>query len=820
MRAAAGPLRPVRREPGIFALIALTVAVAVGIATALYGYLDFWLHPRVTAPHAERIVATRIRYPDWVNWNLSSQEVAAAKSSRAYELAAANASIAATVAAPGGNVFAWGLVVDGDYFELWGGSAALGRLLTESDDRPDSPPVVVLSNRLWRTAFASDPTVVGSSVTLNGEPYTVLGVAARGFEGIGYSSEFFAPLHCGDRLAGSPRSRAPWARWLQLHGRLPTGPDALQLAQSQLEVTFAALSEQSPLPEGESRQPLIVPESALAAEFRHDPEFVAARFLAGAGALFVLLGASNLAALVLARASARGKEWAMRRALGASPARIARTMVGLTIAPTAVGLAGAVLVAEAARSWLDGMLKLPNAGFGPNFSGEHLVMTQISWRAWCFAFAAAIVTVGLTVLPSLVRVLRRDVHHALRSGSAGGGSARAALAPRRTLVALQLALAIALLVGSGLLVRSLRAAADGELGFDPHGLSFASLSLPVAAGAEGAAERDRSSAAALLDRLRDTPGIDAAALALVTPFTCRGRGIGLALPESPDRPQEASYTIVTPGYFEVVGTTIVAGRPLDLRDTPSSPPVVVVSASLARRFWGDTPAVGRKLHVTQPTPAGESGPDFEVVGVAADAAYVSPIEPRPPMIFFAYGQRRHQRMTLLFRASAPLARVEPAIRAALGGERPDASVIDLVSGATQLGRTLRSFRLNATVATALGLAGGGTALLGLFGLQLYSVQLRRRDFALRLAIGARGTDLSRLVLAEASRLALLGAVAGLATAAAAVRLIRSLLFGISPHDPWAFLAMPALLIAAVLLASWIPARRAARIDPAENLRAL
>jgi hypothetical protein len=280
------------------------------------------------------------------------------------------------------------------------------------------------------------------------------------------------------------------------------------------------------------------------------------------------------------------------------------------------------------------------------------------------------------------------------------------------------------------------------------------------------------------------------------------------------------YNIVGPGYFATLGVPLLAGRALDERDTPEAPSTVVVTAALAHELWGNEPAVGRRLRMSGPIRPDEAGPEFEVVGVAADAAYVEPTAPHPAMLFFAYGQRRHSRMTLVVRARGSLAALEPALRGVLAAVRPDASVVDLVSAEAQLDRTLHPLRLYATVAGGLALAGLATSLLGLFALQLYTVNLRRRDFAIRLALGARRHDIVRLVLGEASRLVALGLACGLVAAVLVSRLLAVLLFGVAALDPSTYVGVALVLAAATLAASWLPARRAASVEPNEHLRAL
>jgi hypothetical protein len=265
---------------------------------------------------------------------------------------------------------------------------------------------------------------------------------------------------------------------------------------------------------------------------------------------------------------------------------------------------------------------------------------------------------------------------------------------------------------------------------------------------------------------------------------------------------------------------LLAGRELDERDTPDAMPAVVVSRALALKLFGTENVVGRRIHSEMTLRAGDLGPDFEIVGVAADAGVTSPAEPERPWVFFAYGQKRHPRMSLVLRTSTPLGTLEPRLRDLLTAARADASLIDLVSTEDQLRRALHAQRINAAISGGLSVAGLATALGGLAALQLFTVNLRRRELGVRAALGASSRDLARAVLRDSLALAGAGALVGLAAAAAATRLLQGLLFGVRPIEPAVFLAVPLLLAAAVVAASLPPARRAARSDPTESLRAL
>ena len=556
------------RELGATVLVVLTVALGVGVATVLFDYLASFLHPRSRMPHPDRVTMARNVTPRMTLWSFSSLEVEAMRDLPGVELLAATTVVNATVTTDAGNLFAWGRFVTGSYFELYGGHAAFGRLLGPGDDTAGAPCVVVLSQRLWRNGFAADPAIVSRSLRINGETCTIVGVVARDFAGEGYASELFVPARLGDRITGLARSNDPVDRWLSVYLRVAPAVGSRERAAAALRAAFLALDERRPLPDGEKRHPILVAADAVDPELAEDPYFLAARLLAGAGLLFVVLGATNLAGLLLARAAAREREWAVRKALGASPARLASAILGRLAGPAALGWLLALGVATAIGRWMSVVLHTPMAVIGPSWASEDARSFLLDARDVVFAAAATALVVLVAALPPLVRVLRRDPCLALRAGSPGGGADRTVLGPRRGLVVGQLALAVVLLVGSGLLVRSLLAVAASPLGLDPHGLAFATINLPRTGAAGGGAASDRATLVRAVESTRALGGVANATLALLTPVSPASRRIDVARAEAPGEMRNRDYNIVGPRYFATLGVQLLAGRPLDERDTP------------------------------------------------------------------------------------------------------------------------------------------------------------------------------------------------------------------------------------------------------------
>jgi predicted permease len=803
-------LRSSFRHPALSATIVATLALGVAVATALFTYLDVYLHPHLNAPAAERVAEVWFGSDSDARQQASSVELDSLRRREPFRETFGASPIGASLGATEGSRYAWGQLVSGSYFPFFAARPALGRLLAPADDRPGAPPVVVLGHGIWQSDFGGDPAVVGRAVRVNGAQLTVVGVAPPGFTGLGYATGFFAPLAQADAVSGVARLGVAEERWLRVVTRLPRGT-WLAAAGEALAAVARELDRSAPLEEG-PRKPLLLAATTFDPASREDPFFHAATALTAAAVLFLLLGSANVAGLLLARAAAREREWAMRKALGAAPRRLVGALAGELAFPAAAGLAGALLVAVPVVRWLERMLLTPIGGLGPGWAatGEHVL--ALGGRAYAFAAIAALVTIALAALPPLVRVLRDDPIRALRSGDARSG---ARLGPRQIMVALELALAVVLLVGGTLLARTLRSAVAADLGFDARGLSIATVHQPRAGARPAPVVWN-----ALLEEVRRLPGVRSATLAHVGPNAGWTRWTRVATDSAHESWRDTEYNLVSTRYFSTLGVPIAAGRALDERDAPGAPASVVVSRTLAETLFPHQSAIGRHLRADLPVRAGDSGPDFEIVGVAADAATTSALAPHAPTVYFAYGQRSHSRMSLLVRGAAPLSTLEPGLRRALAAAAPEAAVVDLVDAHEQLLRSLHPLRINATLAVALAAMGLATAVAGLLALQVFAVSLRRRELGVRLALGARERQLARLVLGDSARLAAAGALAGVAGALALTRLLSSLLFGVAAVDPWTLVLVPLALVAVVLVAGLVPAYRAMRTNPAEVLRSV
>src|SRR6185369_8832512 len=453
--------------------------------------------------------------------------------------------------------------------------------------------------------------------------------------------------------------------------------------------------------------------------------FAASRILMAAALLFLLLGCASVANLLLARAAARQREWGIRAALGAGRLRLAGGVLLESLLLSLAGAAAGLPMARLLTHRFGAQLGLGTAGFGDPPAGHELV--PLDGRAFAFALAAALFCTLLGGLGPVLRLTRRDLLEPLKSDAAGSGTSGRALAVRRVLVVAQVALSVLLLLGGGLLVRSLSHAADTDPGFPTDHLLLSTVYVPRQV-AEG--KRLEEIYGQAVDAVRAVPGVSAASMVQIAPLSGYLRAAKAAARERPDAKIPIAYNQVGPGYFATMGIPILAGRALDERDRRDAAPAVVVSQALARRFWGDggtENAVGRTLEMTDPPHAGDAGPVFTVVGVVRDVRVKSLVDAPEPVVYFAYAQRLHPRMTMLARTAVSPLTLRPQLRKALRSVSPDLAVVDLMTCTEQIDRGLLLPQMYAEVAALFGLLGLVVAVAGLFGLLSYSVSLRGRE---------------------------------------------------------------------------------------------
>jgi putative ABC transport system permease protein len=709
------------------------------------------------------------------------------------------------------------MYIGGSFFETLGVRPVLGRLLSAADDHPGCGlPGAVISYAFWQRRFGGRPTALSSKLTLDGNPVEIVGVAPANFFGmeVGRSFDVAIPVCSEPLLAGEDSNlnhRDAW--WLGVAGRLKPGW-TVQRASAQLAAISPATFEQTlpaNYPSGESRNYLkfklgAFPLAAGVSDLRRNYDASLVILLALAAAV-LLIACANLANLLLARATAREKELAVRLALGASRSRLVRQLLAESLLLAAAGTVLGVWLANALSRY---MVSVISTQTDPLF-----VNLDPDWRVLFFMSAVAVLTLVLFGLMPALRATRMAPGAALKTASRGLTATRERFGLRRTLVVAQVSLSLVLLVGALLFSRSLAHLLTLDAGFTQNGIlitevDFERLQVPKS--------QRLTYQAQLVDRLRAIPGVEAAADARIVPLSGSGWNDFVLTGNSGHEQKTISwFNRVGPGFFHTVQTPILSGRDFDQRDTATSPTVAIVNESFARKVFPGANPIGRQFRVE--AGPGEPQPVYQIIALAKDTTYQDIRNELAPIAFLPSAQDDHPGtyQHILVRSSASLTGLVHAIKTSLAQLSPD---IDLHFEVlrTQVRDSLLRERLMATLAGFFGLLAALLAITGLYGVMSYMVARRRSEIGIRMALGADRARVLRLILREAGIVLGIGLAAGTVLALAAARTAGSLLYGLKWYDPITMLAAIGVLISAGLAASLLPARRAARLDPITALR--
>ena len=698
-------------------------------------------------------------------------------------------------------------LVSGNYFQVLGVRPVLGRAFVPSETHAGGRFAVVLAHHFWRQQMRG-ANVLGRQMTLNGQAFTIVGVAPPGFTGMfsGLNPDFWAPVANSGRLSGfgntgSGQLAQRGNRSFFAVGRLKPGV-TLAAASANLEVIAKQLDAAYPLHDRKVFGGVAVSLGAIPKPFRGAALGMIGLLMAVVG-LVLLIACANAANILLAQATGRQREMAVRSALGASRGRLIRQVLAESVVLSfAAGVLGVLFAVWAAPL----LLRLRPTGFPVSFA------TQPDAAVLLFAFGLAVATGVIFGLAPALRAGGGALSGQMQSGGVRAGAGRSRL--RNALVIGQVAVCLLVLVGAGLLLRSLANASAINPGFDASHLLMAANVDPQSLGYNGAAAR------AFMHRFakaaRQTPGVTAAAWVATPPLRTMESDTGLNLPGITPPPGHTHYqmqtTLVTPGYFAAMGTPILRGRAFDRADLAHARGVVIVNAAFARRFWPGQNPVGKQVTLyngKQPSPA-------QVIGEVPTGKYRSLQEAPRPFIFQLHdlGQAAFLAMHT---AGSPLA-VYAAVERRLEAVDPDFSSSDLVTGAQYLTVPLFAAKVVAILLTAFGVLALLLAVLGLYGVMAYAVSQRAREFGVRLALGASPRALSRMVVGQGLRTALLGILIGAGFTLLAAQGLSALLFHVSAADPVTYVSVAALLAAVSALACYLPARRAAQVDPAVTLR--
>jgi predicted permease len=708
--------------------------------------------------------------------------------------------------------FASAILASGGFFDTLGVRPAVGRLLGERDDQKGcSAAAAVLSHTFWQREYGGDPSVVGRRISLGRYPFEVVGVAAAGFTGleVGRGFDVVVPL-CAEALPPGKPSRldsgTSW--WLVVMGRV--GPAERARASAQLAALSPGLFEATLPPNyppdsvGSYRAFKLEAQPAAGGISRLREQYSASLlFLQATAALVLLVGCANLASLMLARTTARERELAARVALGAGRLRLVRLLLSESLL---LAVLGAVLGA-----WLAGVLSSALVSAIDTQPSTLFLDLGLDWRAFGFAASAATLTCALFGLAPALRAARVSPETVLRSSGRGTTEGRARLGLRRALVIGQVALSLVLVAGAFVFARSLANLLGQDTGMAVGGVEIATvdmgpLELPVS--------RQSSIRSELYSLLRAVPGVVSVAETNLVPLSGSAWGNSV-WPDGGDRTRrsDANFARTSAEYFRTMGVALLAGRTFDERDTPQSPRVAVVNQAFARAVFGSSEgALGRRFW-QEATP---DTPDqlFEVVGLVSDTAYQDLRRGRQSIAYLAFAQDPDPSAVaqLLIRTSGDPKELVPSLRAATQSLSP-AIVTTFQDYPGLVDRQLVRDRVVAGLSGFFGLLALLLATLGLYGVMAFAVSRRTAEIGIRMALGAERTEILKLVLREALALVALGLALGLALSLALAHTVRTLVFGLEPHDPLTIGVACVVLGLVGLAASYFPARRAARLDP-------
>jgi len=695
-----------------------------------------------------------------------------------------------------------GFLVSANYFRTLGVSPGAGRLFLPHEDlTPGEPAVAVLGHDFWMSRFGGDPAVVGSSVTLNRQSFTVVGVTPPDFRGhvVAMYPDVYLPLMAYPLVGGNAEAfdRRNW-HWFQVLGRLrPNAP--LEQGRAAVGAVFARMAAENPdsyAARGTSLEPLgALPGAAMG------PVRIFLLALSGLVLSILLITCANVAGMFLARAGARRREMAVRLSLGSSRGRMVQHLLVESSVVFLLGGAGGVLLARWGLDLLSGV-ELP-APFPVDLS------LALDLRVLVFACLLTLGT-GLVfgLLPAL-QATRLDLAATLKEGGMRGGSPANRL--RQSFVSGQVGLSLMLLVAAGLFLRSLQQAGQVETGFDPRGTVSTWLDLSM----EGYdPEEGKVFASEMVRRLSGEPWVGSAAFASDLPLDMGNRGTAVhpegRNPDDLEARVPVDFNQITPEYFSTLRIPVLEGRAFQETDGPDSEPVVVVSRRFVQEVWPGESPVGRTVTL--------DGTTHTIVGVVEDTKNTLLTDAPKPFVYFPLAQSYGGEVNLVVRSRQPHAVVAPELRRVLLEQDPSLSlgaVVDMVSY-TSVG--VLPQRLAAWLTTLL----GGLALLlsgmGIYGVVAHSVAQRTREIGVRMALGAEGRGVVRLVMADGMRLAAPGLAVGALLALGLGRVLRSLLLGVSPADPATLAGVALVLVGMILVATLVPARRAAGVHPAEALR--
>ena len=807
-------VRMLVKNPGVTLVAVITLALGIGANTAIFSGVSAFLMRPLSVPNPgnlvrpmeiaeDRGVTDELSYPDFVDYR---------DQSTSYTGLAAEDMLQVAIDAENQNDVIWGQVVSANYFDVVEVKPILGRtFLPDEDKNIGGNAVVVLSHSFWQRRLASDPNIVGKTVQLNNRAYQVIGITPEYFVGSKFALalDFWTPVSMAEELRRNPGIlKERGSHWMNVIGRLKPGVSISQ-ASAEMSAIAARLNQAYPDDRASSTQAQVLTE--IDGRFEEDGSVLKS---AGAIAmaivgLVLLIACANVANLMLARAAARRKEIGIRLALGANRARLIRQLLTESLLLSILGGGLGLLLAFWVTDLMQAFVPILEYKIVDNFfaiDSRALVFTLVISLATGLVFGLA--PAWHSSNPDVVPVLKGDPEVARRGKLKAFGL-------RNVLVAAQVALSLVVLVCGGLFIKSFRKAQTMDPGFDNNKGLIVSLS-PTLVGYEE--EQSRNFYKQVLERVSHVPGIEAASFIRTLPLGDSSNSSGPILKEGETLPRGSAgrnimNTVVSPGYFGTMQIPLVDGRDFDDRDNTKTKRVIIINQRMAEMLWPGESAVGKRIFIGT-----DSKDPLEVVGVVKTGKYRTLAEDPRPFYYYSMDQRRPTTMFLVMRPNVDPLSLVGAIRSEVAGIDRRVPLFAVKTMDQHKTYALWAPNMAATFSLAFGVVAILLSAVGLYSVMAYVVSQRTREVGIRMALGANRSDVMKMITRQGMRLAAVGVVIGLLLALALAQVLSSLLIGISGYDVTTFVLVPALLAAVALIACYLPARRATKVDPLVALR--
>ncbi len=807
-------VRMFTKNPGVTLVAVITLALGIGANTAIFSGVNAFLMRPLPVSNSHELVrpmeiaedrglSDEMSYPDFLDYRNQATSFAGLTAEDMIQVA---------INSENQNDVIWGQVVSASYFDVMQVKPIMGRtFLPDEDKTAGGNPVVVLGNSFWQRRMASDPNIVGKKVQLNNRAYEVIGVSPEYFHGSKFalSMDFWVPISMAEELRRNPGVLVErGSHWMNVIGRLKPGV-SMDQASAEMSAIATRLNQTYPDYRANNTQAKVLGEVEGRFEDMGGVFKSAGAIAMAIVGLILLIACANVANLMLARAAARRKEIGIRLALGANRARLIRQLLTESLLLSLLGGALGLLLAFWVSDLMEGFIPVLEYNFVKDFfalDSRALVFTLIISLATGLVFGLA--PAWQSSNPDVVPVLKGDPEAALRGK-------RRAFGLRNVLVVAQVALSLVVLVCGGLFIKSFRKAQTMDPGFDnPNGL-IVSLSPQLVGYDE---EQARNFYKQIVERVSHVPGIEAASLARTLPLGDSSNSNGPILKEGETLARGSAgrnimTNVISPGFFKTMQIPILEGRDFDDRDQQKTQRVVIVNQRMAQTLWPGESAVGKRIFI-----GAESRDALEVVGVVKTGKYRALAEDPKPFFYYPTSQRRPSTMLLVMRSS-----VDP--RSLVSAVRSEVQALDRrvpVSGVKTMDEHKTYALWAPNMAASFSLAFGVVAMLlsavGLYSVMAYVVSQRTREVGIRMALGANRADVLKMITRQGMRLAAVGVGIGLLLSLALAQVLSSLLIGVSGYDVSTFILVPTLLAGVALVACYLPARRATKVDPLVALR--